>query len=319
MPDSQLPPLDELRAFARVVEVGAFARAARELGVPTSTVSRAVTRLEGAMGLRLLHRSTRALRVTAEGQALYERAAPHLLGLRDALRSADAHDAVPRGRLRVTAPADIATTFLADAVPAFLRELPHLELDLVATQRVADLIKEDFDVAVRAGVLRDSSLVARRLGAVEGVLCAAPAYLRRHGGPRALAELAKHDLVAFRATAGRTRWSLSSGKQERELDVRARVSGDDFSFVRAALIAGAGVGLLPAPVAARDLADGTLTRVLDAWSAPLGALFVVYPSSKHLPPKVVAFRDFLVARFARFTAEGSRAGGPRERKRGRRV
>lgn len=304
------PALDDLSGFVRVVELGAFAKAARELGVPTSTLSRAVSRLEAAMGVRLLHRTTRHVRVTEEGAELHLRVAPALLALRDAVRDVEASETVPRGRLRVTAPTDIAATFLSDVIGDFLRAHPEVDVELVATQRVVDLVAEGFDVALRAGVLRDSSLIARRLGEVEGWLCASPDYLARRDEPRALAELARHDLVLFRPTRGRARWELRVGSRETALEVRGRIACDDFSIVRATLLAGNGIGLVPSSAIARDVAEGRLVHVLGAATAGLGSLNVVYASSRHLPAKVSAFRDFLVERFASYAA----AGVPRRRR-----
>jgi len=297
------PALDDLFGFVRVVELGAFAKAARELGVPTSTLSRAVGRLEAAMGVRLLHRTTRQLRVTEEGDELHRRVAPALLALRDAVRDVEQREAVPRGRLRVTAPTDIAQTFVADLLGDFTRAFPEVQLDIVATQRVVDLVAEGFDVALRAGVLRDSSLIVRRLGDMEGWLCASPDYLARHGTPRSPSEVAAHELVLFRPTRGRMRWELRvAGSRATTLDVHGRIACDDYSVVRAALVAGAGLGILPGPVAARDVAEGRLVQVLGARTGILGALHLVYPSSRHVPAKVSAFRDFVVARFASYCA-----------------
>lgn len=298
------PALDDLSGFVRVVELGAFAKAARELGVPTSTLSRAVSRLEQSMGVRLLHRTTRHVRVTEEGAELHLRVAPALLALRDAVRDVEASETVPRGRLRVTAPTDIAATFLSDVIGDFLRAHPEVDVELMATQRVVDLVAEGFDVALRAGVLRDSSLIARRLGDVEGWLCASPDYLARRGEPRALSELARHDLVLFRPTRGRARWELRVGAHETALEVRGRIACDDFSIVRAALLAGNGIGLVPSSAIARDVAEGRLVHVLGAATAGLGSLNVVYPSSRHVPAKVSAFRDFLVERFVSYAAPG---------------
>lgn len=308
------PALDDLSGFVRVVELGAFAKAARELGVPTSTLSRAVQRLEESMGVRLLHRTTRHLRPTAEGAELHQRVAPALLALRDAVRDVEASETVPRGLLRVTAPSDVATTFIADVIADFMRDNPQVQVELVATQRVVDMVAEGFDLALRAGVLRDSSLIVRRLGSVRGRLCASPEYLARRGAPATLSELAAHDLVLFRPTRGRVRWVLSVGAREHTVEVRGRIGCDDFSFVRAALVAGSGIGLLPELVCARDVAEGRLVPVLGARAEGLGSLSVVYPSARHVPAKVAAFRDFLVERYQRHAAPDGPPRLPRRRR-----
>lgn len=253
------------------------------------------------MGVRLLHRTTRTLRVTEQGADLLQRITPALVTLRDAVREVEASEHAPRGRLRVTTPTDIGISFLAELIGDFSRRYPEVSVDLSLTQRVVDLVAEGFDLAIRAGELRDSSLVVRRLGGTDAQLFAAPGYLERRGAPRALGDLNEHDLVLFRPVHGRTRWVLGSGARELTLDVRGRIGCDDFSFVRAAVVAGAGIGLAPRLICARDEADGRLVRVLPRFTGRLGSLHLVYPSARHIPAKVAVFRDFLLERFSQDT------------------
>jgi len=304
--------LDDLATFAKVVELGSFAELARELGVPTSTVSRAIARLESDMQVRLFHRTTRSLRTTAEGAALYARVQPALGTLHAALRDVETSESQPKGLLRITAPTDLGATLVADMVGEFTTAHPDVSVDVSLTQRVVDLVREGFDLALRAGRLRDSSLVARRVGVLSAQLFASPRYLERRGIPHAPADLREHDLVLFRGRDGVTTWKLRRGSREvTSFDARGRVSGDDFLFVREAVIAGAGIGLMPRLICTRALGDGDLVRVLAAWEEQGSDLSVVYPSSRHVPAKVTAFRDFVLRQFRDMAGEPPKRGSRR--------
>jgi DNA-binding transcriptional LysR family regulator len=299
--------LDDLALFSRVVELGSFAALARELGVPTSTVSRAVARLEAEMQVRLLHRTTRTLRTTTEGAALFARVQPALTTLRTALRDAATSESEPRGPLRITAPTDLGATLVADVLCEFCAAFPGVSVEVSLTQRVVDLVREGFDLALRAGPLRDSSLVARRVGTLTAQLFASPRYVERRGTPRSLAELREHELVLFRGQSGIANWKLGRGARESvSFEAHGRIAGDDFLFVREAVIAGAGIGLMPRLICARAIEEGDLLQVLEPWAAQGSSLAVVYPSSRHVPAKVTAFRDFVLRQFPQTARESPR-------------
>ncbi len=294
--------LDDLDVFVRVFEAESMSAAARVLGVPKSTVSRAVGRLEDAMKVRLLQRTSRALSPTDVGRALFDEARPHVHALRGAGDVVSALVDTPRGLLRVTAPNDLAYVFLAEAFTRFLDRYPEVSLEVSLTQRTVDLVAEGFDVALRAGVLRDSTLVARKLGESEGALFASPSYLARRGTPTSIEALDAHEHVLFRPLRGRSRYTLDavapgSRKTRTSVEVRGRLGADDFSFVRSALLAGAGIGLLPMLIASEALCAGQLVRVLPEWIWRGGSLSVMHASGRHVPRKIVVFRDFLVEAF----------------------
>jgi DNA-binding transcriptional LysR family regulator len=290
--------LNELAVFVRVVDRGGFAPAARELRVPTSTVSRTVARLEEVLGAQLLHRTSRSLGVTADGRELYASVAPAIASLVRAARSLGGSSGEPRGKLRVTAPNDLGSTFLAHVVVAFAEQNPLVEVELVLTTRTVSLIEEGLDLAVRAGRLVDSSLIARKVGDLEEQLVASPAYLERRGQPRTVEALADHPCILFRPAGGSRTWRLHGPKGEVDVQAKGRVYGDDYGFVRAAALADGGIALLPRILCALDVAAGTLVRVLPDYEVRGAALYVVYPPSQHVPAKVSAFRDFLIERFA---------------------
>jgi DNA-binding transcriptional LysR family regulator len=291
--------LNDLRVFVRVVDRGGFAVAARELGVPTSTVSRTIARLEASTGTRLLHRTPRSVQATSEGRAIYASVREAVGTLERAARTLEPATRRPKGLLRVSAPTDIGATFLADVAVAFGERYPLVQIDVALTNRVVNLVDEGFDVAVRASIrLADSSLVAKKLGDVAHALYASPRYLERYGAPATPRDLGDHRCIVFRGTDLAKTWRLYDAKEPIEVLVRARMGGDDFGYVRAAVIAGGGIALLPRLVCAKDEDAGRLVRVLPGFEAKGAGLYVLYPSADHVPARVTAFRDFVAAAFA---------------------
>jgi len=295
MPDMDL---NDIAAFVRVVENSGFAKAARELGVPTSTVSRAVARLEEAVGVRLLHRTTRNLSVTSEGHAFHRRVAPLVASLRDATRTLGSGSKEPEGMLRVTAPNDVGAAFLSEQIVEFADRYPLLNVELVLTNRKLNLVSEGIDVAVRAGKLESSSLVARKIGTLQVDLYASPGYAEHARLPSNLSELGRHKIVAFGARNGKISWDLAGPRGTETVELDCRIGCDDFGFVRASLVAGGGIGLIPRMIAATEVATGRLVRVLPDYGLSGAALYVIYPSARQVPSKVTLFRDFLAKRCA---------------------
>jgi DNA-binding transcriptional LysR family regulator len=288
---------NDVALFVRVVEQQGFAKVARSLGVPTSTVSRAISRLEQGLGVRLVQRTTRSMQPTDEGRAFYAQVSPALSVVQGAAKDLEGSGHSPRGRLRITAPGDVGTTLLARVAVDFVARFPAVEIQIELTSRTVNLVEEGFDLAVRAGKLADSSLIARKLGNAGIDLYAAVSYVQSRGLPESLEALDRHDCVLFRPKDGKAEWNLVGPDGPVRVPVRGRIGGDDFSFVRAAILAGGGVGLLPRFSAS---APG-LMRVLPAYSARSGALYVVHPGARQVPAKVVAFRDFLVDAYARLS------------------
>ena len=281
--------LNAILVFARVVEAGSFTRAAQALGLPKSTVSRRVSELEERLGARLLQRTTRKLSLTEVGQAFYEHAARVVAEAEEAERVVGGMQDAPRGVLRVTLPLSVGV--LAPIVASFMARYPEVEVELVCADRVIDLVEEGFDVALRAGVLADSSLVARSLGVLRSVAVASPAFLRRHGAPKQPQALADLECLLFGVGPTRGRWTLQKGQKTVTVDVRGRFRVNDFDFLESVAQAGLGVALLPTFRGLSLLRAGTLQRVLPGWSSPDVPLHVVYPSTRHLSLKVRAFVD----------------------------
>lgn len=280
--------LNLLGLFVAVAETGSFSEAARKLGLPKSSVSRGVASLEASVGAQLLHRTTRHVSLSTAGAALYERAAPLLASLKEAVGTLPEREEAPSGELRLTAPHDMGATFLPEVIARFTTRYPSVRVDCRLTNRNVDLVAEGFDLALRASGARlaDSSLVGRRLGAIDVQLFASPTYLARRGTPRAPEDLAQHDFVAFRGLEFLRGLGLS--------EKNARVLGDDMLFLRETVKAGAGIGMLPAFLAQADVTSGQLVRVLPRYTRPATALMMLYPRTQHVPKKVSAFRDFLL-------------------------
>lgn len=286
--------LNRVAAFVRVVNDGSFTSAARSLGLPKSSVSRSVAQLEQDLGIRLLNRTTRTVALTDAGAAYFERVSRALGDIDEATSAASDAQEELRGPVRVTAPTDLGIWVLAPALARFALLQPGIRVELSLANRVVDLVVEGFDLAVRAGPLRDSSLIARRVGELRSALYASPEYVARRGTPKDLVELAEHDSVVFRPTNGRATWTLvnAAGKIEK-VDVRGPLACDDMSFAREAAISGAGIGVLPEFLCGRAEDEGQLVRVLPDWSAHGAVLHLAYPSARYVPHRVVALREYL--------------------------
>ncbi len=282
--------------FVRVVESGSIRAAARALAMPKSNVSRRIADLEAQVGARLLQRTTRRLSLTDAGSAYFRGASLAVTTLLDAERAAHELQSEPRGVLRVTAPVAFGTQFLPDVVTSFLRAYPLVEVTLELTDRVVDLVDENFDVALRAGALPDSSLVARRLAGTTFTTVASPAYLAARKRPRKPADLSTHDCL-LHGIAHATKWSFRAGRATQKVSVRGRLACTSFYTLRDAAVAGLGVARVPAIVAMDALTEGTLERLLEKFEPPEAPLHVVYPSHRHLAPKVRAFVDMLSIAF----------------------
>jgi DNA-binding transcriptional LysR family regulator len=287
--------LNELLVFAKVVQAGSFTAAARELRMPKSTVSRRVSELEERIGAQLLQRTTRKLRLTDAGQTYYEYCARIVAEAEEAELAVTRMQSAPHGLLRVTTP--LTFSFLGPLVAEFMKRHPDVQLELVCTDRTVDLMREGFDVAVRASRLADSSLTARKLGTIERILVAAPSYLKARGTPKSPRDLEKHDCILFGTQLERNVWTLYSEGKSVEVQLQARMVVNEPDMLCALTRAGSGISLPPALHYAADIAAGRLLHLLPDWSSPGTPVHAVYPSTRHHSPKVKAFVDFLRERW----------------------
>ena len=289
--------LSAMIVFARVVEAKSFSTAARQLGMSKSTVSKHVSRLEDRLGARLLNRTTRRLSPTEVGLAFYERCARIATEVEEAEAAAMRLQSSPRGTLKVNAPMSFAVLHIAPAIPEFVARHPELSVDMTMNDRVVDLIDEGFDLAVRIGELPDSSLITRRLAANRLVVCAAPAYLARHGAPRVPAELGAHNCLGYTLGATPNEWRFLGPGGEHRVRVSGNFQANNGDALRRAAREGLGVVTLPTFIAGEDLRSGALRAVLADYALPESAVYAVYPHNRHLSTKVRAFVDFLVEHF----------------------
>lgn len=293
--------LDRFLSFSSAAQHGSFARAARELGLSPSAVAKNVARLERQLGLRLFHRTTRQVTLTQDGQRLFERCqriSDEVAALED--EAAGARAAV-RGTLRIDAPFTYGKQILLPILHRLLAQHADLRLDLRLSDAYTDLIREGLDAVIRIGHLPDSRLVARMFDRQELIVCASPAYLSRHGEPKSPDALSAHQCVVFRMPrTGRDRpWQFRSGRRALELHPDTRVRIDDGeTLVRAAAI---GMGLVQAPdyMVDDELKRGRLVEVLQPYRPAPMPISVVFPSQRHLPPRVKVLVDALAQRRAR--------------------
>ncbi|MET0344275.1 MAG: LysR family transcriptional regulator [Polyangiales bacterium] len=289
--------LDELAVFVEVAAAGSLAGAAKRLGLPKSTVGRAVARLEEELGATLVRRAARAPGITEQGRLLANLAAPHVGALRDLSSALGRAASEAYGTLRITAPADIGTLVLGPLVASFTARHPRVRVEVELTLRVVDLVGEGFDLAVRIAQrgLPSSSLIAKKLARMELGLYAGAGYAATRELPRRPEDLAAHDHVLLKGRAGREQIALDGPRGAVRVAVRGRVSGNDFFFLREAIASGAGIGALPWFVASAELASGRLVRVLPEHRAAVGAVaYLVHPKLTAPSPKVELFRAFLL-------------------------
>jgi DNA-binding transcriptional LysR family regulator len=274
---------------------GGITAAARALALPKSAVSAAVSQLEAELGVRLLHRTPRAVTPTDAGRELHRRIAPALAAIDEASTAIGDMQRALSGVVRLSAPVEVGARLVEPVVTRFLAEHPDVRAEITLTARLVDLAEEGIDLAIRGGPVGDASLVARRLGREEAGLFASPSYLERRGRPRTIAELARHDAVVYRPLDGRGRWTMMGRRGAESVEVTARVGVDAFSYLVRAVVAGAGIALMPLFLCREEVERGALVRVLPSYVDRGTELHLVYPSGGHLPRRVAALRDALLA------------------------
>ncbi len=287
--------MEAQRAFVAVVREGSFTAAATQLSLPKSTVSRRVAGLEEQLGVSLLARTTRAVRPTDLGLAYYERVRRIVASLDEANASVTEQQTAISGPLRVTAPSTLGHFYLSQMVLAFAEEQPAVQVELHLTDRLVNVVEEGFDVAIRAGKLQPSSLIARRLGDTGPVLCASPSYLATAPPLDRSDQLTNHDCLVNDQVAWGARWDLGDGRPVR---VRPRLSSNSWEVLREAALTGLGVALMPDVHVSQDIAAGRLIRLLPDRITAADGLWVMYTPHRYLSPKVRAFVDHLVRAFS---------------------
>lgn len=298
--------MDLLRAmevFIRVVDTGSLTAAAARCEISATMVGNYVQALEDKLGISLLHRTTRRQHLTEFGRAYYERCLEILGSVADLEAMALDTLAAPRGRLRIAAPSTFGTECLLPAMKEYLDRYPAVEIDVVLSDVIQDMVENGFEVAIRLGTMKDSGLTARALAPYKMMICAAPDYLERRGTPTVAADLADHDCLAFAYSpssewhdAG-VKWRMKGPEGSITIDVKGRTKVDSAQALRRAAVAGMGVVMLPVVLLQDEVAEGRLVRILTQYELPSRPLHVVYLPDRRMSPKVRSLVDFIVERF----------------------
>jgi len=289
---------EDMTAFVRIVESGGIGRAAGQLGVAKSAISRRLVDLEARLGVQLLVRTTRRSSLTDAGQSYYLRALEILADVEDLKADLSGPTAKLTGRLKVAAPLSFGVTHLAPVLQEFVTAHPDLTVHVDLSDRQVDLVEEGFDLAVRIARLRDSTLIARRLTPINLILCASPEYLARHGRPRTPEDLREHSVLHYDNTRGTTMTFTGPDGNEVSVNLGARMSANNGDFLQAAAVGGLGVAAPPTFVAWRDIVSGRLVPILTDYRLPALNAYAVYPRTRHLSRRVRALIDLLTERFA---------------------
>jgi DNA-binding transcriptional LysR family regulator len=287
-----------IRAFAKVVQSGSFSKAADELRLSRSAVSKYVIELEQELGVQLLHRTTRNASPTEHGQSYYQRCIAILADLDEADTDVGLLQTEPRGLLRVNAPMSFGTLHLGRALADFMERYPALRIELILTDQLINPVQDGFDITLRIAEMVSSSLIARKITAARRVVCAAPAYLERHGTPSHPKELRGHDCLNYGYLATGNQWKLTGPDGDHWVQLPWRLCTNNAEVLRDAAVKGRGIALLPTFIVGADLQQGGLRTILPDFVAPEMTLHAIYSPTRQLAAKTRVFIDFLVERFS---------------------
>jgi DNA-binding transcriptional LysR family regulator len=291
--------LTSMQIFVRVVEKGGFSAAAEEAGISPTMVGKHVRQLEEQLGVRLLNRTTRRQSLTEIGQLYFERCKQALLEIAAADASVKQMQLLPRGVLRVTAPATFGGLMLTAVIREYLERYPDVELDLSLNDRVVDLVEEGFEVGLRIGPLPDSSLIARPLQPYRAMVCASPDYLARHGAPQTPQQLLEHNCLSFVHGSRYNLWQFSLGGVQHEIEVHGNFRANNGLALRTAALQGIGIIMQPEALLRDEVAAGRLQRLLADYELQHRPMHLVVASNRKMTPKLKSFVEFVLAHFGR--------------------
>lgn len=288
----------EMTVFVKVAEQGSFSSAARDLGQTPSAVSKLIGRLEDRLGVRLIHRTTRKLSLTEEGEAFFQRAVRILADIDEAELAVSSLHASPRGVLRVNSGVAFGKRVIGPLLPEFLAQYPEVSIEFTQSDAMVDLVEEGVDVAIRFGDLKDSSMVARFLAGSRRAVVASPDYLEKHGMPSHPDDLARHNLIGFSMQQHLNSWVFQDNGVERPIQVQGNFTANNGETLFEMVLAGLGVARMAEFLVGPAAKEGRLVRILtDYYRDVTVPIHAIYPNRRHLSPKVRAFVDFLVLRF----------------------
>jgi DNA-binding transcriptional LysR family regulator len=284
----------EIKVFTTVAECGSFVAASDALGLSKAAVSRYVSDLERRLRARLMHRTTRKLSLTPEGEIFLARCRVILESIEESEEEISSRGLNASGTLRVTAPVSFGIRHLAPLWSDFLKAYPEVKVDLELSDRVVNLVEEGFDLAIRIGQLNDSTLVCRQLTSTRLVLCASPDYLKRHGTPNHPAELTEHETFSYSLLSTGHTWRFDGPEGRIDVRVSPRMSSNNGDTGVEVCVRGGGIHLWPSFLVEEQLRKGELVEILPAFKASIFGVYAVYPSKKYVSPKVRALVDFLL-------------------------
>lgn len=290
---------DELQFFVKIVKEGSLSAAAREMSVTPASISKRLGKLEGRLGVSLLNRTTRRLRLTDEGELYYDKAVVILAELEDMEMLVSSNRGTVKGLLRVNAPLGFGRTYVTPIISKFVRQYPEMEIQLQLTDHPLNLLDELFDVGIRFGDVPDSSSIAKKIAANRRLVCASPAYLKRNGMPRVPHDLVQHNCIVLRQNdVAYGSWRFTRNRQSETVKVRGTLSSNDGEVALNWVLDGHGLMLRAEWDIAKYLRSGRLEIVLGDYDAPPADIYAVYPQQHKSAAKIRAFTDFLIASFA---------------------
>ena len=289
--------LTELKTFIAVVETGGFNRAADQLDASAAAVSRRVSSLESALGVKLLNRTTRQIDLTEAGRQFYTDVVSIIESLEEAEEKIQTGRETVKGNLRIAAPLSFGIGRIAPVLPEFMKRHPELKVNLQLEDRFTDLVAEGFDVAIRIGSLKDSTLVATRLARIPRVFCASPDYLARHGEPQKPEDLSRHNCLNYSLLSTRDNWSFSMDEGTRDIEIHGSLSTNNGDVLKEATMQGLGIMMIPTFFVEQELNNGSLKAVLSDYCPEPFGLYAVRPSRHFTPARVRALIEYLKEQF----------------------
>lgn len=280
--------LNEVAIFIKVIQKGSFTAASKVLDIPKSTVSTKINSLEKRLGTTLITRSTRQLRLTPAGEAFFLRSTKALDEILDAETAVRSKNVEPQGRFRITAPVDIGNTIFPEIITQFQKKYPKVEIDILLSDQRLDFLEDQVDLAIRAGELKDSSLIAKKVGEVAFRIYVSPKYIKEYGEPLNLKDLNSHQCILFTPLSG-DGWQLKNTKRTVKIALAKKIIVNDMSLARSLALEGAGLALLPSFVCEAEVKSGKLVQVLTEWKTETGPMHFVYPAQRYVSPSIKAF------------------------------
>lgn len=283
--------LNELTVFVKIVEIGSFTGAADILEMPKSTVSARLSSLEGRIGVTLIRRTTRRLFVTDEGKAYYQKCMQALMQISAAEEQIAQSQSEPKGILKITAPVELGVTLLPKILGDFQVQYPSVSLEVILSDKTMDLVSEGIDIALRAGSLKDSTLIAKKLGAVYFAAFASPQYLKKYGTPKKPQDLKDHTCLHFSPLSPKE-WQLNGPGGSQRVEINKKIIINDMNLIKSMALDGYGIALLPTFYCFNESSKNSLVRVLDAWKSNQRSVQFVYPMQEFVPKKLSAFLNY---------------------------